>query len=172
MEDENARALKENSAANTAGTSASSLQELALGSAAFDPAHAEVFPISDLGDMPLATYLVEGAGVDPETLQADRFKLTSLEGWIMVVYSSAFKGRAQTLTPSAQVTLVGAYPQEGVDWTAPVDLSTPSALPQAPDLPEPEAPKRPSDAAMSGRIAMLALVVAFLVVGLMIWVGG
>jgi len=42
----------------------------------------------------------------------------------------------------------------------------------APQAAEPKPRKSPSDAAMSGRIAMLALVVLAVLVGLMIWVGG
>ncbi len=167
MSEEQAQALK----ANSDGNGGSSLQELALGAASLNPAHVEVFPLSDLGDMALADYLLQGPGVQPAMVEPDRFKLSALEGWVLVVYSSAFKGFAQSLNPSAQLTLVGTYAQEGVDLSAPLDLSTPSALPKEvePDAPAPK--KRPSDAAMSGRIAMIALLVAFFVVALMFWVG-
>ncbi len=171
MTDEQARALKANTKDLAGGNGASSLQELALGSMALNDVHVEVFPIADLGDMSLADYLVEGAGVTKKAINADRFKLSSLDGWLMIVYSSAFRGLKQRLNPSAQLTLVGTYPQTGTDWSAPVDLSTPSALPRGPDAPERQPKKRPSDAAMSGRIAMTALLIAFFVVGLMIWVG-
>lgn len=169
MEDEKAQALKANSGIGGTG-GGSSLKELALGAAALDPEHVEVFPIDDLGEMALPDYLVEGAGAKATEIDADRFKLSSLEGWVMIVYSSAFRGVAQSLSPSSQLTLIGSYGQEGTEWSAPVDLSTASALPQETETPAPK--KRPSDAAMSGRIAMLALLVAFFVVGLMLWVGG
>lgn len=172
MSDEQARALKANSKDLAGENGASSLQELALGSTTLNDAHTEVFPISDLGDMTLADYLIEGAGATEEAINADRFKLSSLEGWVMVVYSNAFRGIKQRLNPSAQLTLVGTYPQTGTDWSAPLDLSTPSALPRGPEASEPEDEKRPSDAAMSGRIATVALLVMFLLVGLMVWVAG
>ncbi len=165
MDSEKAEALK----ANSSGSGGSSLQELALGAAALDATHVEVFAIDDLGDMSLPDYLLEGPGVTVGEIEADRFKLSSLEGWVMIVYSSAFRGRAQSLSPSNQLTLIGTYAQDGTDWRETVDLSTPSAQPQQVDTPAPK--KRPSDAAMSGRIAMLALLVAFFVVGLMLWVG-
>lgn len=167
MSEEQSRALK----ANTDGNGGSSLQELALGAVALNPAHVEVFAVADLGDMTLADYLIQGPDVQPQMIDPDRFKLSALEGWVMIVFSSAFKGAAQTLNPSAQLTLVGTYAQEGIDWDDPIDLSTPSALPQKTEHPEPAPQKGPSDAAMSGRIAMLALLVAFFVVALMFWVG-
>ena len=172
MGDDQAKALKANTADGTEGTDASSLQELALGATTVNDDHVEVFPVSDLGDMTLPDYLKEGAGVATQALDADRFKLASLEGWVMVVYSTAFRGVAQTLSPSAQLTLVGTYAQEGIDWSPQIDLSTPSALPQKDDAAAPAQKKRPSDAAMSGRIATLALLVMFLLVGLMVWIAG
>jgi hypothetical protein len=164
LTDEEAKTIKANE-----GTP--SPQAQALGVADLDPAHVEVFALADLGDMSLADYLIEGAGALPKPLHADRSKLAALEGWVMVVYSSAFGDSAVEAHPAPVLTLIGTYPQEGLDLSAPIDLSTPSALPREAESPEPPAKKRPSDAAMSGRIAMLALLVAFFVVGLMIWVG-
>ena len=140
----------------------------AFGGAALDTAHVEVFPLADLGDMALPDYLIEGAGVRAKAIEPDRAKLSALGGSVMVIYSSAFGGKALALKPDRALTLIGSYPQEGTDWTGAIDLSTPSALPQTPADP---VKKRPSDAAMSGRIAMLALLVAFGVVALMVWVG-
>ena len=159
MDGSTAKALKKD-----IGTQAPPL----LGVAQIDAEHVEVFPLADLADMALADYLVEGAGAMTAEVEADRPKLAALDGWVMVVYSAAFENREETLTPDPQLTLIGTYRQEGVDWSAPLDLSTPSALPHTGPV-RPVRP-RPSDAAMSGRIAMAALVVAFLLVGLMIWV--
>lgn len=135
-----------------------------------NPAHVEVFALKDLGDMSLAEYLVEGPGVDTKALDTDRIKLGALEGWVLIVYSSAFAGVTGQVTPRADLTLIGTYPQEGVDWSDTVDLSTPSALPY--QNATPTVRKTPSDAAMAGRVATAALLVIFALVGLMIWVGG
>ncbi|WP_227267628.1 hypothetical protein [Roseobacter weihaiensis] len=143
--------------------------ERALGAEKLVTKHVEVFPISDLGDMSLPDYLTEGAGAAVPPIDSDRAKLMALEGWVMIVYSSAFGGNAQDITPQSALTLIGTYAQEGTDWTNAIDIETASAVPQAAPVPEPK--RRPSDAAMSGRIAMLALLVAFAVVGLMLWVG-
>lgn len=143
--------------------------ERALGAQTLVTKHVEVFPIADLGDMSLPDYLTEGAGAARPPIDTDRAKLTALEGWVMIVYSGAFGGVAQDITPESALTLIGTYAQEGTDWTNVIDIETASAVPQA--APAPELKRPPSDAAMSGRIAMLALLVAFAVVGLMLWVG-
>ena len=157
MEDRAAKDLKEDAQA----------LEQVLG-ASVDVAGVEVFAVSDLGDMPLADYLVEGPGIAEDVLEQDRIKLGALDGWVMLVYSSAFAGKAATLSPAPSLTLIGEYPQEGVDWSGGVDLSTPSALPYQDDATP--ARKKPSDAAMAGRVATVALLVLFALVGLMIWV--
>ena len=172
MSDEQAQALKVNSTDGQAETDASALQDLALGGTKLNDAHIEVFPVADLGDLALPDYLIDGAGAKPEAIDTDRFKLSSLEGWVMLVYSSAFRGQKQTLTPAAQLTLVGTYPQVGIDWSPQIDLSTPSALPQNDGTPKADLKKHPSNAAMSGRVAMVALLVMFLLVGLMVWIAG
>lgn len=141
--------------------------EAALGASGLNRAHIEVFAIADLGDMPLADYMIEGPGAQEQSIEPDRAKLAALEGWVMVVYSSAFGEQSTVLNPVPELTLIGTYPQDGIDWSSRIDLTTPSAKPRG-DLSA--ARKKPSDAAMSGRIAMLALLVAFGVVGLMIWV--
>ena len=159
-----AQRLKDNSPVN--GTAP---QDQALGGT-IDSTRTEVFALSDLGDMSLPDYLLDGAGVKSKPLEKDRAKLAALGGWVLIVYSSAFGDAAQTLTPAPELTLIGTSPQEGVDWRDDVDLSTPSALPYQ-DTGAP-ARKRPSDAAMSGRVATAALLVLFALVGLMVWVAG
>ncbi|WP_370400528.1 hypothetical protein [Sulfitobacter sp. JB4-11] len=144
----------------------------ALGVNHVSPDGVEIFARSALGEMSLSDFLIEGNDVIAESVEPDRAKLDALEGYIMLVYSSAFKGKAAALTPQPELTLIGTYPQHGVDTTSKVDLETPAALPQDVAPEAPPARKRPSDAAMSGRIATLALLVAFAVVALMIWIGG
>ncbi|MEP0960634.1 MAG: hypothetical protein ABJQ70_21595 [Roseobacter sp.] len=167
MDASEADALKTNTAVEGAHTP----QARALGVDVLNAGHIEIFPIADLGDMSLCDYLIEGDGIQRDAIEPDRLKLANLEGWIMIVYSGAFDGRAQHITPLAELTLIGTYPQDGTDWSTPVDLSTPSAHPTPENAPKTPVRKRPSDAAMSGRIATVALLVAFAVVGLMFWVG-
>ena len=167
MDDAEAKALR----ANKSGSDGQRPLERVLGCEDMNHAHVEVFAVADLGDMALTDYLIEGAGVLPATLEVDRTKLASLDGWVLVVYSSAFDGHAQEASPSPQLTLIGTYAQDQTDWGPQIDLRTPSALPVTSDQDNVAPTKRPSDAAMSGRIAMVALLVAFAVAGLMLWVG-
>ncbi|ABG32919.1 hypothetical protein CEP88_06695 [Roseobacter denitrificans] len=167
MSDQDAKALRDGAGSDNAASALNA----ALGARALNLQHVEVFTVADLSEMSLAEYLQEGAGALPSALEQDRSKLAALDGWVMVVYSSAFGGVAQKITPAPELTLIASYPQEGTNWTGGVDLRTPSAAPNQDPPEDPPVKKRPSDAAMSGRIATLALLVAFGVVGLMLWVG-
>lgn len=81
----------------------------ALGADTLDPEHVEVFPVSDLEGMGLSGYLDEGLGVPEEQLRDTRAWLDSVEGWVLVLTSKAFGGRAQVFTPRAPLRLLGSF---------------------------------------------------------------
>ncbi|MEY8842797.1 hypothetical protein AB9K41_27515 [Cribrihabitans sp. XS_ASV171] len=117
MRPEEARFLKEPGAAAQA-----------LGVEGLDENQLEVFPVSDLEELGLPGYLREGLGV-PEA-RIDAARLRGIEGWVMVVRSPAFGGRAVELRPGPKLELIGTYAEEGVDWTpAPEPLEAESAKP-------------------------------------------
>ncbi|MEM8654825.1 MAG: hypothetical protein AAGF36_08770 [Pseudomonadota bacterium] len=159
MTEEQAQALKDNSSAIDA----------ALGTQV-NAEQVEVFPVSDLEGVGLAGYLAEGNAVPPEQLAPDRAKLDKLGGWVLIVYSRAFGDRAATLRPTAALTLIGVYGERRTDWSAAETVETDSAKPYS--APPETVKKTPSDAAMSGRIAMIALLVLGLLTWLVIWIGG
>ncbi|MEL7132033.1 MAG: hypothetical protein AAGK77_06445 [Pseudomonadota bacterium] len=159
MTDDQAQALKDNPVSINA----------ALGTDV-DIAQVEVFPVSDLEGVGLAGYLSEGNAVPPEQLAPDRAKLDNLDGWVLIVYSRAFEGRAVTLHPDPALTLIGTYGEIPTDWRATETVETDSAKPYS--APPETVKKVPSDAAMSGRIAMIALLVIGLLTWAMIWIGG
>ncbi|KIC47933.1 hypothetical protein [Tateyamaria sp. ANG-S1] len=130
----------------------------------------EVFPVSDLEGIGLVGYLVEGNAVPMEQLGPDRSKLEKLGGWVLIVFSLAFEDRAATLRPASSLTLIGTYGELRTDWSAAEKIETDSAKPYS--APPETVKKKPSDAAMSGRIAMVALIVLGLLTYLMIWIGG
>ncbi len=74
-----------------------------------DPKGVEVIRISDLDQLGLLGYLREGVDVQSEALDRDAAKLAALEGWVMLVYSTAFRGEAAVLNPALQLTLIGTY---------------------------------------------------------------
>ncbi len=118
--------------------------------------HIELFPVSDLDGVGLLAYLHDGAGVPQEQLAPDRVKLDRLGGWVMVVFSLAFEDRADVLKPDAALTLIGTYGALRTDYSADADLTSDAAKPYS--APPETRRKRPSDAAMSGRVAMLVLI--------------
>ncbi|SEK60459.1 hypothetical protein [Roseovarius nanhaiticus] len=142
----------------------------ALGAEALDPAHVEIFDADDLAGLGLPGYLADGYAIPEEQLAPLRGQLMSQKGVLMVVTSRAFQGTAQTLTPRAPLSLIATLQE-------PVDPVTFAALPDAsartpaepPQDAEPQK-KAPSDAAMSGRVATVVLLVLALLVGVMIWI--
>ncbi|WP_282120067.1 hypothetical protein [Ruegeria atlantica] len=131
-----------------------------LGVEGLDPVQIDVFPVSDLEELGLFGYLNEGCGVPKD--QLDRAALGSVEGWVMVVRSAAFQGRAATLQPDPKVQLIGLYTEEATSWTGGA-IKTESAEPFS-------APQTPPQDDKPGRIgsAMLA-VVALVVIGGILW---
>ncbi|WP_299610545.1 hypothetical protein [uncultured Tateyamaria sp.] len=159
MTDDEARTLKDDPA----------LIEAALGTSV-DAAQVEVFPVSDLEGVGLVGYLAEGNAVPMDQLNPDRAKLDKLGGWVMIVFSLAFRDCETTLSPAASLTLIGTYGETRTDWRATETVEAKSAQPYS--APAETVKKKPSDAAMSGRIAMIALLVLGLLTWAMIWIGG
>jgi hypothetical protein len=140
----------------------------ALGAEALDAAHVEVFDAADLAGVGLPGYLADGHAIPDDQITPMRAQLMAREGTLMVVTSRAFQGTAQTLTPRAPLSLIGTFQE-------PHDPITFGALPDAsartPEPPSEEpARKAPSDAAMSGRVATVALLVLALLVVVMVWI--
>ena len=141
----------------------------ALG-AEVDAEQVEIFPVSDLEGVGLAGYLIEGNAVPARDLVPDRAKLDRLGGWVMIVFSRAFGGAATTLRPTPALTLIGTYGATGVDWRATETVTSEAAKPYS--APQDTGKKRPSDAAMSGRVATVVLVALGLFTWLIIWLAG
>lgn len=135
-----------------------------------DGDHVEVFALSDLQGLGIVGYLTEGNGVKPDTIAPDRGKLERLGGWVMIVLSRAFQGHAATLSPSPALTLIGTYATPSVDWRATETVTSEAAKPYT--APPQTVKKRPSDAAMSGRIATFVLIFLGLFTWAMIWIAG
>lgn len=100
-----------------------------LGVSQIDPDYTEVFALSDLEELGLDGYLVEGCGIPAETIAADQHRLKTLSGWVLVVFSRAFGGEETNLTPAKGVELVSTYSETQTDWTSAAPIETQSALP-------------------------------------------
>ncbi len=84
----------------------------ALGADEIDIDHVEAFPLSDLAEMRLVDYLSEGYGIEPAEMAADASRLGAIDGWVAIVASPAFGGRAQTITPRAPLSLVASFAED------------------------------------------------------------
>ena len=82
-----------------------------LGAPDLDPAGVEVVALNDLGDLGLIGYLREGVDAQESDLRRDAAKLVALEGHVLLLHSTAFGGKAVTLTPDPMLTLIGTYAQ-------------------------------------------------------------
>lgn len=88
-----------------------------LGIADIDLNHVEIFPVSDLDQLGLAGYFVEGCGVPASSVAPLRDQLSAVTGYVMVVYSRAFSGRAVTLKPAPTLTLIATFNEPATDWS-------------------------------------------------------
>jgi len=81
----------------------------ALGATALDPEWVDVVRPSDLGEMSLSDFLIEGPGVSASALEGDRARLDALKVPVAVLPSQAFCAQAQELTPRAPLRWIGTY---------------------------------------------------------------
>jgi len=75
------------------------------------PLGVEIIGLRDLSGLGLATYLVDGQGVDEATLDEDRRVLDALVGHVAILRSTAFGGQAQELTIAPPLRWIGSWPE-------------------------------------------------------------
>lgn len=139
---------------------------LMLGAGDLDTSFLELVQISDLEALGLTGYLHEGYGLSDAVLGPDRSKLNALAGHVLIVLSLAFRNKAVKIKARPDLTLIGSYVTDGPDWSGGLDIESKSAEPYSGPPPK----KRPSDAAMSGRIATFALLFIFIFTAVFIWI--
>ncbi|MCR8826076.1 hypothetical protein [Pseudosulfitobacter koreensis] len=141
------------------------IQDL-LGIDDLNPDFIELFRVADLGEMGLDDYLHTGYDIPRAQLDPQAGRLRALEGYVLVVLSLAFRDLHVSLPDTPDLTLIGTFGAPAPEWTTTDTITSTSA-----DLySSPEKTRKPvSDAAMSGRIASIALLVIFLITGLVIW---
>lgn len=126
--------------------------------------YVDAIPPGMLADITLPDLIRNG--YDMPVSDADAEEMRGMMGTAVLVMSAAFGGQNQTIDLPADVRLVTVL-RETPELRAPRPIHTDTA-----DgiLTGGKTKKRPSDAAMSGRIATIALIVMFLLVGLMVWI--
>ena len=135
-----------------------------LGTDTVDAKAVEVFRTSDLEGVGLPAYLVDGNGAVASQVEKDRARLAALEGWVMVVASSAFHGVARTLSPVPALTLIGTYDEERPDMSV-TPMESESAQPYT-GTPQ-TTPATPPRGRAGGALVVAAL--AVLVILLLWW---
>ncbi|MCF2871191.1 hypothetical protein L0664_08940 [Octadecabacter sp. G9-8] len=140
----------------------------ALGATHLDGDHIEAFDIADLAGIGLAEYLSTGHGVSEADLAPYLELLGAVSGPVVLVFSRAFGGIAQTLTPERPLGNVATFRQDNAPVTF-EPLPDESARGPVDDTPP---KKQPSDAAMGGRVATIALLVMAALVWVMIKIAG
>lgn len=144
----------------------------ALGAEALDPEYVQVFDVADLAGVGLPAYLTEGHAIPEDQIGPMRARLTAQNGTVMVITSRAFAGEQQVLTPHAPLRLIGSFSETHTPITFGA-LPDASAQPRQPEVaPAPAPRKTPSDAAISGRVAMAVLLVLAVLVAAMVWIAG
>ena len=138
--------------------------EAAFGTAGIDPAFVDVLTANALTGMTLSQYIATGYDM---TAQGDA-GLDGLQGHLVLVMSRAFGGRETTLDIAPPLRLVATL-QDKATLTAPAPLRSDGATGVLSDTPK---TKPVSQAAISGRVATIALLVLFALVALMIWIAG
>jgi hypothetical protein len=130
-----------------------------IGVGTLNPRDIELFPVTDLGDMPLSDYIT--AAFTPETdIAGDlRARLNALDGSVLLVPDKALGGAP---SPGAQATAIAAIPLARPDHAA----SLPPADVKAP-LPRPAPPDKPRKA---GRGRAMWVLIALVVLAALLWV--
>lgn len=138
----------------------------ALLGAELDPTYIDIVQINDLADMTLSAYIAEGYELTADPV--DKAAVDAITGFAVLILSRATGGQAITLTLAPGITHVTTY-SPTARMTPPDHLPNASAkgtLDRAPIKP----PK--SNARIGGMVATYVLIFMFVLVGLMIWVGG
>ncbi|MEL7253493.1 MAG: hypothetical protein AAGL23_04915 [Pseudomonadota bacterium] len=136
----------------------------ALGVDSLKPEDVQIVDLSAVREMGLTTFLMEGYGVSGDEIAPHKDTLTALTGHIAILRSGAFGGTAVTLKPTDEARHIATLNEPR--------MSAPTAMPNYDSASGTagDTPRKPvSDKAMSGRIAMYALLAIFAFTALIIW---
>lgn len=139
----------------------------ALGVDQLNAADIQIVAIADLEGMSLSAFLHQAYEVPRDQLTRNRALLDGAGGRVALLRSGAFGGRAVTLTlpPDGPARLLAILDEPG---PGPVPLK-PMTRPETGSMAAPPRPAK-SEAAILGRVAMIALLVIFALTFVMILV--
>lgn len=126
----------------------------------------QIVDLSTIRDMGLSSFLSEAYGVSDEELAPLNDTLEDLKGHIAILRSGAFGGAALTIPMSDEVRFIATLNEPRMSAPAPMP-SYESAKSEGPT----GQPRKPvSDKAMSGRVAMYALLAVFAFTIMFVWI--
>jgi hypothetical protein len=137
----------------------------ALGLADLNADDVQIVEIKAIAEMGLSGFLVEAYDVAEDEIATHRDNLDALKGHVAVLRSGAFAGAAATLPTTGEARLVAVLHEPRM--SAPEPMPRYDSATGAAGTPQ----KKPvSDKAMSGRIAMYALLFVFAFTVLFVWI--
>ncbi len=77
-----------------------------------NPKKVEVVPSGVFRELGLTGYLSEGYGIPEASMEGRKAALDALTGLVILVPSSAFRGKDQTIEPESAIRLVGVFDEE------------------------------------------------------------
>lgn len=131
-----------------------------LGVEALDLTHVDVIQVKDLQGLGLRGYLVSGMGIPEDHIGPEANRDS---GTVVLLRSAAFGGQQAEVIPAPGVRHLGTYGERRAE-TPERDLNSASATGAVSGKPA------PSQGAILGRVAMIALLVIFALTALMVWI--
>lgn len=128
-----------------------------------DPEEVDIFDVEDLGDGGLYYYMTEGLGISPAQI-SNADELETLTGTVIFIRAEAFKGFGDNMQMLPPLKFIGEYREPRADTASRLMTSASSKGTLT--------GKASSGKAMSGKVAMAALAVLFVLVVVMVWIGG
>lgn len=142
----------------------------ALGVDRLNAADIQVVPVADLDEIGLTGLLTAGYGIGPAEYADHAEMLNALSGHLALLRSGAFMGQEVRLPADGPARLIACFDEPGAGTPPMTPLRSDSAKGTTGDVGTGRA--RPSDAAMSGRIAMAVLLFLAVFVTLLVWMSG
>ena len=141
----------------------------ALGVVQLQDADVQIVELHAIADMGLVAFLGEAYGVEADEMAPYAEALKALTGTVAVLRSGAFGANPVTLKSGGEARLVATLTEPNPAIPPMQPLTSKAA--EGTVAPSGGKPK-PSDAAISGRIAMIVLGLLGLFVWLLIWIAG
>ena len=142
----------------------------ALGVESLKAEDVQIVDLSAVREMGITSFLIEAYGITEDELTPLSKTIYDLTGHAAIVRSGAFGGRDIVIAPSDEVRLVATLHEPKMAAPAPMPRYNSATGTDAGTDGGGKTRKPPSDKAMSGRIAMYALLFVFAFTVMFVWI--